>query len=212
MAKRTFAEADLHIFLGCVRTDVATDSFTIGTDAKTVVIGPDPDAHGHFSDLDQHIVTPVNRFAQALFTEDGARAYSVSSDGSIDEPAVGDEHLSGNDEPVPAPEWIRQARAELEEWRVPVAISASSASAGEDFVDMDEAFVHVRELLPDNAIITYGAGNFSGWATRFLPTHGFPRRWDRATDRWASGSPPPLPPGSFIPSVPCSASPATGTS
>ncbi|MGO3246256.1 MAG: thiamine pyrophosphate-binding protein, partial [Brevibacterium aurantiacum] len=71
VAKRTFAEADLHIFLGCVRTDVATNGFTIGTDAKTVVIGPDADAHGHFGSLDQHIVTPVNRFAQALFTEDG---------------------------------------------------------------------------------------------------------------------------------------------
>ena len=176
VAKRTFASADLHIFLGCVRTDVATDSFTIGTEAKTVVIGPDPDAHGHFGSLDQHIVTSVNRFAQALFTEDGSRAYSVSSDGSIDEPAVGDEHLSGNDEPVPLPDWIRDARAELEEWRVPVTTSASSGpdDAGDGFVDMDEAFVHVKELLPDNAIITYGAGNFSGWATRFLPTHGFP--------------------------------------
>lgn len=39
---------------------------------------------------------------------------------------------------------------------------------------MDEAFVHVRELLPGDAIITYGAGNYSGWATRFLPTHSFP--------------------------------------
>ncbi|MGO2026680.1 MAG: thiamine pyrophosphate-dependent enzyme, partial [Brevibacterium aurantiacum] len=185
VAKRTFAEADLHIFLGCVRTDVATNGFTIGTDAKTVVIGPDADAHGHFGSLDQHIVTPVNRFAQALFTEDGARAYSVSSDGSIDEPATGDEHLADNDEPVPLPEWIRDARSELEEWRVPVTGGATSANSGsgagsgsgddgDGFVDMDEAFVHVKELLPDNAIITYGAGNFSGWATRFLPTHGFP--------------------------------------
>lgn len=189
VAKRTFAEADLHIFLGCVRTDVATNGFTIGTAAKTVVIGPDPDAHGHFGSLDQHIVTSVNRFAQALFTKDGVRAYSVSSDGSIDEPAPGDEHLTSNDEPVPLPEWIRDARAELEDWRVPVPRSTASAGSGErstasagsgsdvsddGFVDMDEAFVHVKELLPDNAIITYGAGNFSGWATRFLPTHGFP--------------------------------------
>lgn len=189
VAKRTFAEADLHIFLGCVRTDVATNGFTIGTEAKTVVIGPDPDAHGHFGSLDQHIVTSVNRFAQALFTKDGVRAYSVSSDGSIDEPAPGDEHLTSNDEPVPLPEWIRDARAELEDWRVPIPRSTASAGSGErssasvgsgsdvsddSFVDMDEAFVHVKELLPDNAIITYGAGNFSGWATRFLPTHGFP--------------------------------------
>lgn len=180
VAKRTFAEADLHIFLGCVRTDVATESFTIGTEAKTVVIGPDADAHGHFGSLDQHIVTSVNRFAQALFTEDGARAYSVSSDGSIDEPSAGDEHLESSDGVMPLPEWILDAPAELEDWRVPQtgggATSAGAGSGSEEagFVDMDEAFAHVKALLPENAIITYGAGNFSGWATRFLPTHGFP--------------------------------------
>ena len=172
VSKRTFAEADLHIFLGCVRTDVATESFTIGTAAKTVVIGSDSDAHGHFGSLDQHIVTSVNRFAQALFTADGSRAYSVSSDGSIDEPSVGDEHLESSAGVMPLPEWILDARAELEEWRVPQTATATSGDT--DYVDMDEAFVHVKALLPENAIITYGAGNFSGWATRFLPTHGFP--------------------------------------
>ncbi|RAG62629.1 acetolactate synthase, partial [Burkholderia multivorans] len=59
VAKRVFAESDLHIFLGCVRTDVATDGFTIGTDQRTIIIGPDPDAHGHFGRLDEHIVTSV---------------------------------------------------------------------------------------------------------------------------------------------------------
>ncbi|WP_413336491.1 thiamine pyrophosphate-dependent enzyme [Brevibacterium sp. GP-SGM9] len=171
VAKRTFAEADLHIFLGCVRTDVSTAGFTIGTEQKTVVIGPDADAHGHFGPLDQHIVTSVGRFAQSLFTEDGSRAYSVSSDGSIDEPAAEDSSLTPTEAAVPLPEWIRRARAEFEDWREPRVGTTTSAP---EFVDMDEAFVHVRELLPDNAIITYGAGNFSGWATRFLPAHGFP--------------------------------------
>src|SRR5699024_10895046 len=147
VAKRVLDEADLHIFLGCVRTDVATAGFTLGTDQRTVVIGPDPDAHGHFGRLDQHIVTSVSRFAQALFTEDGS-----------------------------LPDWVSEARAELDDWRLPQIASAGSASAGssDGVVDMDEAFVHVRQLLPEDAIITYGAGNFSGWATRFLPAHGFP--------------------------------------
>lgn len=171
VAKRTFAEADLHVFLGCVRTDVATAGFTIGTSQKTVVIGPDADAHGHFGPLDQHIVTSVGHFAQELFTEDGSRAYSVSSDGSIDEPAAEDSTLTPTEAVVPLPEWIRRARAEFADWREPRVGTTASAP---DFVDMDEAFVHVRELLPENAIVTYGAGNFSGWATRFLPTHGFP--------------------------------------
>ena len=203
MAKRVFAEADLHIFLGCVRTDVATDGFTIGTDQRTIIIGPDPDAHGHFGRLDEHIVTSVNRFAERLFTEDGTPAYTVSADGSIAEVADsgtrgGATDDAGSDDTTLASR-IQEARAELSDWRepkpvpVPVgAISAGAASAKEPgeadevataasaknddrtFVDMDEAFVHVRELLPADAIITYGAGNFSGWATRFLPTHGFP--------------------------------------
>ncbi|WP_167194082.1 thiamine pyrophosphate-dependent enzyme [Brevibacterium pigmentatum] len=173
VAKRVLAEADLHIYLGCVRTDVATDGFTNGVDQRTVVIGPDADAHGHFGRLDQHIVTSVSRFAQSLFTEEGTRTYSVSSDGSIDEPPLGDDLSEAAGDAVPLPDWVAEARAELEAWRKPqVAASGSAASAG--FVDMDEAFVHVKELLPEDAIITYGAGNFSGWATRFLPTHGFP--------------------------------------
>src|SRR5699024_5212465 len=176
VAKRVLDEADLHIFLGCVRTDVATAGFTIGTDQRTVVIGPDPDAHGHFGRLDQHIVTSVSRFAQALFTEDGSRTYSVSSDGSIDEPPLGDPLSEAAGEAVPLPDWVGEARAELDDWRLPQIASAGSASAGsaDGVVDMDEAFVHVRQLLDEDAIITYGAGNFSGWATRFLPTHRFP--------------------------------------
>ena len=159
--------------MGCVRTDVATDGFSNGVDQRTVVIGPDADAHGHFGRLDQHIVTSVSRFAQSLFTEEGTRTYSVSSDGSIDEPPLGDALSEAAGEAVPLPAWVAEARAELEAWRKPqVSSSGSAASAG--LVDMDEAFVHVQDLLPDDAIISYGAGNFSGWATRFLPTHGFP--------------------------------------
>ncbi|WP_181274507.1 thiamine pyrophosphate-dependent enzyme [Brevibacterium oceani] len=175
VATQTLAEADLHIFLGCVRTDVATNGFSIGTDQRTVVIGPDPDAHGHFGRLDQHIVTSVSRFAQALFTEDGTRTYSVSSDGSIDEPPLGDALSEAAEDAVPLPDWVVDARAELDTWRQPqVHAPTDGSAASAAYVDMDEAFVHVKDLLPDDAIVTYGAGNFSGWATRFLPTHGFP--------------------------------------
>lgn len=174
VAKRVFAEADLHIFLGCVRTDVATDGYTVGTGQRTVVIGPDPDAHGHFGRLDEHIVTSVGRFAERLFAEDGTPAYTVTADGSVDAPP--ETEAAGTDGEFALPAWIRVARAELEDWREPKPAAASAGDGSDDpsYVDMDEAFTHVRELLPADAIITYGAGNFSGWATRFLPTHGFP--------------------------------------
>src|SRR5699024_5529332 len=98
------------------------------------------------------------------------------SDGSIDEPPLGDALSEAAGEAVPLPDWVSEARAELDDWRRPQVASARSASAGsaDGVVDMDEAFVHVRQLLDENAIVTYGAGNFSGWATRFLSAHGFP--------------------------------------
>src|SRR5699024_8353614 len=78
-----------------------------------------------------------------------------------------------------------------DDWRLPQVASAGSASAGssDGVVDMDEAFVHVRQLLPEDAIITYGAGNFSGWATRFLPAHGFPSALGRRNGSMGFGLP-----------------------
>src|SRR5699024_12884498 len=39
-----FAEADLLIFVGCARSDVASDGFTIGFDAETVLVSLDTEA------------------------------------------------------------------------------------------------------------------------------------------------------------------------
>lgn len=220
VAKRVFDDADLHVFLGCVRTDIATDGFTIGTTQPTVVVGPDPDAQGHYGRLDQHIVTTVRALARKLHETHGPHegpgesTYTVGADGSIVDPGEGDDarresasaateqpgaaRILAAEEPQDLPEWIREARAEFQDWRIPrvpadsASTSANSAAAGsatansmdtgiisansgsDGYVDMDEAFVHVRELLPGDAIITYGAGNYAGWATRFLPTHSFP--------------------------------------
>src|SRR5699024_11446923 len=128
----------LHISPCSVRTPAATAGFTLATEQRTVVIGPDPDARGHFGRLDQHIVTSVSRVAQALFTEDGSRTYSVSSDGSIDEPPLGDALSEAAGEAVPLPDWVGEARAELDDWRLPQVASAGSASAGssDGVVDM----------------------------------------------------------------------------
>ncbi|MGO2037545.1 MAG: thiamine pyrophosphate-binding protein, partial [Brevibacterium sp.] len=42
-----FAEADLLVFVGCTRSDVASDGYTIGFDAETVLVGLDPEATQH---------------------------------------------------------------------------------------------------------------------------------------------------------------------
>jgi acetolactate synthase I/II/III large subunit len=65
--------------------------------------------------------------------------------------------------PVPAPRWSRwraTVRAEYEAGLVP------TASAGA--LDLGQVVTWLRDRLPDDAIITSDAGNFSGWPNRFL--------------------------------------------
>ena len=58
--------------------------------------------------------------------------------------------------------WRKAARAEYEAGLVP---SPSFASGP---LDLGEIMVWLRDRLPDNAIVTSDAGNFSGWPNRFL--------------------------------------------
>jgi acetolactate synthase-1/2/3 large subunit len=62
-------------------------------------------------------------------------------------------------------EWTAAARADYEAWIEP-------APAPGDGVDMGEVMAHLRDALPDDAVLTNGAGNFSGWVARFY-------RWRR---------------------------------
>ena len=57
---RRLDEADLLVFVGCVRADVLSDGYKRGLDAVTVVVNPGADLLGHFGRLDQHI-PPTSR-------------------------------------------------------------------------------------------------------------------------------------------------------
>jgi acetolactate synthase-1/2/3 large subunit len=66
-------------------------------------------------------------------------------------------------EAVPAPRWSgwrASARFEYEQ--------ALASSAGGGALDLGKVMVWLRDRLPDDAIITSDAGNFSGWPNRFL--------------------------------------------
>ena len=68
-------------------------------------------------------------------------------------------------EPVAAPrwaEWRRAARAEYEAGLQPTRLADAPA------LDLGRVMVWLRERLPDDAIVTSDAGNFSGWPNRFL--------------------------------------------
>ncbi|MCQ9164519.1 thiamine pyrophosphate-dependent enzyme [Arthrobacter sp. STN4] len=58
--------ADLILFIGCVRSDVLSDGYTLGLGAETIVVNADADLLGHFGSLDQQVVADVSAFSLAL--------------------------------------------------------------------------------------------------------------------------------------------------
>src|SRR6185437_9633218 len=67
--------------------------------------------------------------------------------------------------PIPNPrwgEWRRAARAEYEAGLQPTKLTDAPA------LDLGRVMTWLRERLPDDAIVTSDAGNFSGWPNRFL--------------------------------------------
>ncbi|MGE5270364.1 MAG: thiamine pyrophosphate-dependent enzyme [Thiohalocapsa sp.] len=68
-------------------------------------------------------------------------------------------------QPVAAPrwrEWSQAARAEYEAGLVPSRFDPAPA------LDLGQVMTWLRQRLPDDAIVTSDAGNFSGWPNRFL--------------------------------------------
>ncbi|MFT4470118.1 thiamine pyrophosphate-dependent enzyme [Arthrobacter sulfonylureivorans] len=67
--------ADLIVYLGAVRSDVLSDGYTLGLEARTVVISADPEATAHFGRTDLQLLVSPSRFVeraavQAQFRED----------------------------------------------------------------------------------------------------------------------------------------------
>jgi acetolactate synthase I/II/III large subunit len=68
-------------------------------------------------------------------------------------------------EPIAKPRWQAwraEARAEYEKGLVPTPLGEAPA------LDLGRIMIWLRERLPDDAIVTSDAGNFSGWPNRFL--------------------------------------------
>jgi acetolactate synthase-1/2/3 large subunit len=59
-------------------------------------------------------------------------------------------------------EWRAEARIEYEKGLAPTALGEAPA------LDLGRILTWLRERLPDDAIVTSDAGNFSGWPNRFL--------------------------------------------
>ncbi len=66
-------------------------------------------------------------------------------------------------------DWRAKARAEFEAWQQPVETPGD--------LKMERVIAHLREVLPANAAITNGAGNYSAWAHRYYRYGGGSAHW-----------------------------------
>jgi acetolactate synthase-1/2/3 large subunit len=133
-------EADLLIFVGCVRADVLSDGYTRGLDAVTVVVNADADLLGHFGRLDQHIPAHVASFATVL--------------------------AATTSEVTPAAGWLADARAGYEKFSTPQPDRVNEVDS--KYVDLGVVMEILSQEMADDAVITYGAGNHSLWPARYL--------------------------------------------
>lgn len=134
------ADADLHVYVGCVRDDVDSEGYTAGLDVPTVLVLDDAEALGHAGRLDAHVRATPAAFVAALPAADTVRG-------------------------TRGPAWRHALRADASDWATP-------RPDGGTGVDLGIAFAHLRDGLPADAVLTYGAGNATLWGHRYLPrTH-----------------------------------------
>lgn len=61
--------------------------------------------------------------------------------------------------------WLEEGRADFDVWTVPGEYPGP--------LNLADAFVQLRDILPDDAILTTDAGNFAGWTSRFFKFRKF---------------------------------------
>ncbi len=67
--------------------------------------------------------------------------------------------------PIPWGDWRASARADFEAWRAPRETPGA--------LKMERVIAHLDKVLPDDAILTNGAGNYSAWLHRYYGYKGF---------------------------------------
>ncbi|MCD1286470.1 MULTISPECIES: thiamine pyrophosphate-dependent enzyme [unclassified Brevibacterium] len=183
-----FAEADLLVFVGATRSDVASDGYTIGFDAETVLVGLDPEATQHAGRIDQQILASPRSFVNALAEFAGGSA--VRSAGGSGDPATARDNpdtLAPDLRAERSDEWMlarAHAQSRFSAHRPDAEAGAGSANAADSDsnpdsgstvvsednpgVDLGVVFGILDDRLGGEAILTYGAGNATIWGHRFL--------------------------------------------
>ncbi|SJN11608.1 Acetolactate synthase large subunit [Leucobacter sp. 7(1)] len=149
-ARRAYDEADLVVYLGTARKDVLSDGFLLGNGAESVVVvNPDPDLREHTGQLDTHLVSRPDEWLQG-FAGVGAGAGAASG--------AAHAHRTAR---------LAELRATYLAWSQP-------RPSAPDVLSRETVFGALQEALPNDAIITAGAGNYVIGALRYVH-HEVPR-------------------------------------
>ncbi|WP_236865330.1 thiamine pyrophosphate-dependent enzyme [Brevibacterium daeguense] len=139
------AEADLLVYLGCVRSDINSDHLSPAFDRPTVVVGPPELLPFHCGRLDLLVDISPDALCCALSGNPPAAARGTARS-----------------------EWLRRGRAAYEQ----STDAAAAAAPGERLAAYRTSALlagAIRDVLPADTIITYGAGSFTGVPQTLLP-------------------------------------------
>ena len=138
-------ETDLLVFVGTVPGDVITDGFVCRQDwsKKNFLVTIDPSLRGRSGPVSRQILAKPEAFVQDLAGID------------LD---VKEEWKA----------WTGRMRAEQESF---AALPASTPTAGP--ARMDTLMANLVPGLPEDALVTFGAGEHTNWAHRYVPTRRY---------------------------------------
>lgn len=138
-------ETDLLVFVGTVPGDVITDGFLVRQDwdKKNFLVTIDPSLRGRSGPVSWQIVAKPDVFVRDLVMMD-----------------------------MPVKEewkaWTQRMRTEQEKF---AALPPAEPSAGQ--ARMDTLIANLVPTLPEDAVITLGAGEHTNWAHRYFPTERY---------------------------------------
>lgn len=147
--------ADVLLTIGTVLGDVASDGYKLrqSFDKPNYIVNLDTSLRGHSGSVTDHIVASPKAFVQAISQTSVAGAASRTA-------------------------WFDYCH---EQQRKDCAFPESAASGNtttdvtdQSYASMTQVIQNLTELLPKDAVYSFGAGNHCLWAQRYLPTHVFP--------------------------------------
>lgn len=138
-------ETDLIVFVGTVPGDVVTDGFTIrqNWDKKNFIVTIDPSLRGRSGPVSHQIVAKPDVFVRDLVLMDLEVKDSWR-------------------------QWTAKMRAEQEKFAALPEADTSDAPA-----TMNAMMAHLVASLPEDSMVTFGAGEHTNWAHRYFPTESY---------------------------------------